>query len=71
MAEPDSQGVSVMFFIGYGRTLLEELNENILVIVEIHEVGTTLLEGLDKQVLGIVESHEHVRLWLKYCMKKL
>ena len=43
MAEPDSQGVSVMFFIGYGRTLLEELNENILVIVEIHEVGTTLL----------------------------
>ena len=47
-----------MFCIGYTRTLLEELNGDILGIVEFHEVGRTLLDGLDKQVLGILEFHE-------------
>ena len=35
-----------MFCIGYTRTLLEELIEDILGIVEFHEVGRSLLEGL-------------------------
>ena len=46
MAEPDSQSVSVMFCIGCTRTLLEELIEDILGIVESYEAGRTLLEGL-------------------------
>ena len=33
---------SVMFYIGYTRTLLEELIEDILGIVEFHEVGGAL-----------------------------
>ena len=54
MAKPDSQSVSVMFYIGYTQTLLEELIEDILGIVEFHEVGRTLHE----EVLGTVEFHE-------------
>ena len=54
MAEPDSQPVSVMFCIGYTQTLLEELKEDILVIVEFHEVGRTLLEVLNEEILGIL-----------------
>ena len=42
MAELDSQSVSVMFCIGYTQTLLDELNEDILGIVEFHEVGLCL-----------------------------
>ena len=43
-----------MFYIGYTRTLLEEMIEDILGIVEFHEVGRTLLEGLHEETLGIV-----------------
>ena len=43
-----------MFCIGYTRTLLEELIEDILDIVEFYEVGRTLLEGLHEETLGIV-----------------
>ena len=58
MAKPDSQSVSVMLCIGYTQTLLEELIEDILGIVEFHEVGRTLLEGLHEEILGIVEFHK-------------
>ena len=44
MAEPDSQSVSAMFCIGYTRTLLDEMNEDILGNVEFHEVG---IAGID------------------------
>ena len=44
MAEPDSQSVCVMFYIGYTRTELEELIKDNLGILEFHEVGRTLLE---------------------------
>ena len=48
-----------MFYIGYTRTVLEEMIEDILGIVEFHEVGRTLLEGLlEESSLGIVEFHE-------------
>ena len=53
-----SLDMSVMFYIGYTRTLLEELLEDILGIVEFYEVGRTLLEGLHEETLGIVEFHE-------------
>ena len=43
-----------MFYIGYTRTVLEEMIEDILGIVEFHEVGRTLLEGLHEETLGIV-----------------
>ena len=55
MAEHDSQSVSVMFYIRYTQTLLDEMNEDILGIVEFHEVGRTLLEVLHEETLGIVE----------------
>ena len=58
MTELDSQSVSVMFCIGYTRTLLEELIEDILGTLEFYEVGRTLLEGLHEETLGIVEFHE-------------
>ena len=58
MAEPDLQLVSVMFCIGYTRTLLEELSEDILSTLEFYEVGRTLLEGLHEETLGILEYHE-------------
>ena len=47
-----------VYIPGYTRTLLEELIEDILGIVEFHEVGRTLLEGLHVETLGIVEFHE-------------
>ena len=58
MAEPDSQSVSAMFCTRYTRTLLEELNEDILGIVEFHEVGRILLEGFHEESLCIMESHD-------------
>ena len=80
MAKPDSQSVSVVFCIGYTQTLLDELNEDILGIVEFHGVGRTLLEVLHEETLGIVEFHKVGRtfheetlgiLCLKYYMKIL
>ena len=65
MAELDSQSVSVMFCIGYTRTLLEELIEDILGTLEFYEVGRTLLEGLHEETLGIVEFHEVGRTLLE------
>ena len=50
MAKPDLQSVSVMFCIGYTRNLLEGFHEEILGIVEFHEVGRTLLEGLHEEI---------------------
>ena len=47
-----------MCYTGYTRTLLEELIEDFLGIVEFYEVGRTLLEGLHEESLGIVECHE-------------
>ena len=44
MAESDSQSMSVMFCFGYTQTLLEGLHEEILSIVEFHEVDRTLHE---------------------------
>ena len=35
-------------------SLLEELNEDVLGIVEFHEVGRTLLEGLHEETCGIL-----------------
>ena len=58
MAELDSQSVSVMFCIGYTRTLLEELIEDILGTLEFYEVGRTLLEGLHEESLSITEFRE-------------
>ena len=58
MAEPDRQSLSVMFCLGYTRTLLVEMNEDVLGIVEFHEVGRTLLDVLHEETLGIVEFHE-------------
>ena len=54
-----------MFYIGYTRTLLEGLHEEILGIVEFHEVGRTLLEGLHEETLGIVDFHEVGRTLLE------
>ena len=65
MAIPDSQSVSVMFYIGYTRTLLEELIGNIIGIAKFHEVGRTLLEGLQEEILGIVEFYEVGRTLLE------
>ena len=65
MAEPDSQSASVIFCIGYTGALLEEFNDDILVIVEFHEVGRTLLEGLREETLGIVEFHKLGRTLLE------
>ena len=61
MADPDSQSVSVMVYIGYTPTLLDALNEDILGIVKFHEVGRTLLEVLHEETLGIAEFHEVVK----------
>ena len=58
-----------MLCMGYTRTLFEGLHEEILGIIEFHEVGRTLLEGLHEDILGIVEFHEVGRISLKYCMK--
>ena len=65
MSGPDSQSVSVMFCIGYTRTLLEGLKGDILGIVEFNEVGRALLEGLHGEILGIVEFHEVGRTLFK------
>ena len=54
-----------MFYIGYTQTLLEELIEDILGIVEFYEVGRTLLEGLHEESLGIVEFCEVGRNFLE------
>ena len=43
-----------MFYIGYTQTLLEELIDDILGIVEFHEVDRTLHEGLHEESLGRV-----------------
>ena len=46
-----------MFCIGYTRTWLVGLHEEILGIVEFHEVGSTLLEGLHDETFGCIECH--------------
>ena len=46
MAEPDSQSVSVIFYIGYTRTLLEELIEDILGTLEFYESDRCGADGL-------------------------
>ena len=38
--------------------MLDKLIEDILGIVEFHEVGRTLIEGLHEETLVIVEFHE-------------
>ena len=53
-----------MFYIGCTLTLLDKLIEDILGIVEFHEVGRTLLEVLHEETLGIVEFHEVSRTLL-------
>ena len=53
-----------MFCIGDTLTSFESLNEDILGIVEFHEVGRALLAGLDVESLGIVEFHEVCRNFL-------
>ena len=59
-------GISVfMFYIGYTWTLLEELIEDILGIVEFCAVGRTLLERLHEETLGILEFHEVGRTLLE------
>ena len=46
-----------MFCLGYTLTLVEELNEHILGIVEFHEWVGLCLEYCTKIFLGIVEFH--------------
>ena len=73
MAKPESLSLSVMFCIWYTRTLHEGLHEEILGIVEFHEVGRTLLEGLHEEILDTEEFHEVGRnssgvVWSRYTL---
>ena len=54
-----------MFCIGYTRTLLEKLHEEILGIVRFYVVGRTSLEGLHEENLGTVEFDEVGRTLLE------
>ena len=47
-----------------------DLLEDILGIVEFHEVGRTLLEGLNEETLGIVEFHKLGRTLLEGLQKE-